>query len=98
MESEITAAEGEGPVDALDKCLRKTLAAFFPEVNRMRLRDFKVRIIDGTVGTAAHTRVLIDSTDGQEEWGTVGLSENIIEAAWQALQDSIEYFLSHKRE
>lgn len=98
MESEITAAEGEGPVDALDKCLRKTLAAFFPEVNRMRLRDFKVRIIDGTVGTAAHTRVLIDSTDGQQEWGTVGLSENIIEAAWQALQDSIEYFLSHKRE
>ena len=50
------------------------------------------------MGTAAHTRVLIDSTDGQEEWGTVGLSENIIEAAWQALQDSIEYFLSHKRE
>ncbi|MGN0866684.1 MAG: citramalate synthase [Oligosphaeraceae bacterium] len=93
QESEITAAEGEGPVDALDKCLRKTLTTFFPEVRKMRLRDFKVRIIDGSVGTAAHTRVLIDSTDGQREWSTVGLSENIIEAAWQALQDSVEYFL-----
>lgn len=96
QESEITAAEGEGPVDALDKCLRKTLATFFPQVSKMRLRDFKVRIIDGSVGTAAHTRVLIDSTDGQREWSTVGLSENIIEAAWQALQDSVEFFLKEE--
>jgi len=93
-ESEIMAAEGEGPVDALDKCLRKSLTQFFPEVSKMKLRDFKVRIIDGAVGTAAHTRVLIDSTDGQQEWSTVGLSENIIEAAWQALQDSVEFFLA----
>lgn len=96
-ESEIMAAEGEGPVDALDKCLRKSLTQFFPEVSKMRLRDFKVRIIDGAIGTAAHTRVLIDSTDGQREWSTVGLSENIIEAAWQALQDSVEFFLSSKK-
>ncbi len=95
-ESEITAAEGEGPVDALDKCLRKALLTFFPDVSQMRLRDFKVRIIDGAAGTAAHTRVLIDSTDGQKEWSTVGLSENIIEAAWQALQDSVEFFLTPK--
>lgn len=91
--SEINAAEGEGPVEALDICLRKSLATFFPEVRNMKLRDFKVRIIDGSAGTAAKTRVLIDSTDGKREWSTVGLSENIIEAAWQALQDSIEYFI-----
>ncbi|MCQ2397014.1 MAG: citramalate synthase [Lentisphaeria bacterium] len=91
--SEINAAEGEGPVEALDICLRKSLATFFPEVRNMKLRDFKVRIIDGSAGTAAKTRVLIDSTDGKREWSTVGLSENIIEAAWQALQDSINYFI-----
>lgn len=97
QKSEIMAAEGEGPVDALDSCLRKALVTFFPQIKDMRLRDFKVRIIDGKIGTAAHTRVLIDSTDGRTEWGTVGLSENIIEAAWQALQDSVVYFLNNRK-
>ena len=92
-ESALTAAEGEGPVNALDLALRKALAGFFPEVASMRLRDFKVRIIDGSGGTAAQTRVLIDSSDGTRDWGTVGMSENIIEASWQALLDSVEYYL-----
>lgn len=90
---EITAAEGEGPVNALDLALRKALTAFFPQVADMELRDFKVRIIDGAGGTAAQTRVLIDSGDKNSGWTTVGMSENIIEASWQALLDSVEYFL-----
>lgn len=89
----LTAAEGEGPVNALDLALRKALTGFFPKVGNMRLRDFKVRILDGADGTAAQTRVLIDSSDGTRDWGTVGMSENIIEASWQALLDSVEYYL-----
>lgn len=92
-ETEITAAEGDGPVNALDIALRKVLKRFYPEVEAMQLRDFKVRILDGTGGTAAKTRVLIESGDGTSTWGTVGVSENIIEASWEALLDSIEHFL-----
>ena len=91
--TELTAAEGEGPVNALDLALRKALSKFFPEVAEMRLRDFKVRIIDGADATAAQTRVLVDSTARGEAWTTVGVSENIIEASWQALLDSVEYYL-----
>jgi 2-isopropylmalate synthase len=97
-ETEIAAAEGDGPVNALDIALRKVLKRFYPEVENMSLRDFKVRILDGKEGTAAKTRVLIESGDGKNIWGTVGVSENIIEASWEALLDSIEHFLFQSRE
>lgn len=92
-ETEITAAEGDGPVNALDIALRKVLKRFYPQVEAMQLLDFKVRILDGAGGTAAKTRVLIESGDGKSTWGTVGVSENIIEASWEALLDSIQHFL-----
>ncbi|MBW2101487.1 MAG: citramalate synthase [Deltaproteobacteria bacterium] len=93
-DQEITAAEGEGPVNALDNALRKALAKFYPEVEEMRLVDFKVRVIDGRDGTAAKVRVRIESRDSKEIWSTIGVSENIIEASWQALADSVQYKLS----
>ncbi|MEE9216216.1 MAG: citramalate synthase [Anaerolineales bacterium] len=89
-----TAAEGNGPVNALDAALRKALAPIYPEVNSFQLVDYKVRIVDGQNGTAATTRVLIDSRNGSQEWSTVGASTNIIEASWQALTDSIDYGLA----
>lgn len=92
-EREHTAAEGTGPVNALDRALRKALERFYPELRQMHLSDFKVRVIDAQAGTAAKVRVLIESTDEESTWATVGLSENIIEAAWEALVDSIEYKL-----
>ena len=92
-QTEIAAAEGDGPVNALDLALRKVLLPFYPQLGELRLRDFKVRIIDGKDGTAAQTRVLIESGDGKGSWGTVGVSENIIEASWEALVDSVEYSL-----
>lgn len=95
-ESKLVAAEGEGPVNALDLALRKALERFYPEIRGIQLVDYKVRIIEGVNGTAAHTRVLIDSTDGSTFWGTVGLSENIIQASWEALVDSMEYILFRK--
>lgn len=88
-----TVAEGDGPVNALDGALRRALVKFFPRLQRVELTDYKVRIIAGSLGTAAKTRVLIYSTDGKREWGTVGVSENIIEASLQALVDSMEYAL-----
>jgi len=88
-----TVADGDGPVNALDSALRAALANFYPQVKKIVLTDYKVRILDSTTGTAAKTRVLIQSTDGQEEWGTVGVSPNIIEASLQALIDSMEYRL-----
>jgi 2-isopropylmalate synthase len=88
-----TAAEGNGPVSALDAALRKALVPAFPAVGRIHLADYKVRILDGRDGTSATTRVLIDSTDGERRWSTLGASANIIEASWQALADSIEYAL-----
>jgi 2-isopropylmalate synthase len=92
-EEEITAAEGDGPVNALDNALRKALNGFFPQITEMKLVDFKVRVIEGTDGTGAKVRVNIESMDAQEVWSTVGVSENIIEASWQALVDSIQYKL-----
>jgi len=92
-ETELAAAEGDGPVNALDRALRKVLTRFYPEIEKVDLRDFKVRIIEGDAGTAAKTRVLIESGDEESIWGTVGVSENIIEASWQALLDSVEYVL-----
>ena len=94
--SELTAAEGDGPVNALDLALRKSLERFYPEIKEIALADFKVRILDGVNGTAARTRVLIDSTDGRNTWGTVGLDDNIIQASWEALVDSVEYALYRK--
>jgi 2-isopropylmalate synthase len=88
-----TAAEGDGPVSALDRALRKALSPVYPELARIKLDDYKVRILDGGSGTSATTRVLIDSTDGHRHWGTVGASQNIIEASWRALTDAIEYGL-----
>lgn len=89
-------AEGDGPVNALDGALRRALAKPFPQVQQVTLTDYKVRILDGVAGTAAKTRVLITSTDGKREWGTVGVSENIIEASLQALVDSMEFALLKK--
>lgn len=91
--AEYTVDEGDGPVNALDKALRKALLPHFPKIARVRLEDYKVRIIDSGTGTAAKTRVLIVSSDGLQTWGTVGVSTNIIDASWQALVDSLEYFL-----
>jgi 2-isopropylmalate synthase len=91
-----TVAEGDGPVNALDGALRRALVKFFPKLKNIELTDYKVRIINGTTGTAAKTRVLITSSDGKREWGTVGVSENIIEASLQALVDSLEYALLKK--
>jgi 2-isopropylmalate synthase len=94
-ETVLTAAEGDGPVNALDAALRKALTPFFPQVSGMKLTDYKVRIIDGLMGTAAKTRVLIDSSSGDHAWSTVGVSCNIIDASWHALIDSIAYHLLH---
>jgi 2-isopropylmalate synthase len=93
-DEEITAAEGDGPVNALDNALRKALTNFFPHIQEMGLVDFKVRVIDGRDGTAAKVRVQIESRDLREIWSTIGVSENIIEASWQALVDSVQYKLS----
>ncbi len=91
--TEITAAEGNGPVNALDKALRKALEVFYPSLKNVSLRDYKVRVLDTKDATAAKVRVLIESTDGEEYWTTVGVSTDIIEASWIALVDSIEYKL-----
>jgi 2-isopropylmalate synthase len=91
---EITAAEGYGPVSALDNALRKALGKFYPDLDTMRLVDFKVRVIDGREGTAAKVRVLIDSRDRDNLWSTIGVSEDIIEASWHALADSFQYKLA----
>ena len=91
-----TVAEGDGPVNALDSALRLALGKFFPQLKKVQLTDYKVRIIESKTGTAAKTRVLIESTNGKDEWGTVGVSENIIEASLQALVDSMEYALMRK--
>lgn len=97
-EENVTAAEGDGPVNALDKALRKALENFYPQLCKMRLKDFKVRILDSNLATAAVTRVQIESTDGVRSWHTVGVSGNIIEASWEALIDAIEYFLDNHTE
>ena len=92
-EIEHTAANGDGPVNALDNALRKALTRFYPEISKIKLIDYKVRVLNEKHGTSAKVRVLIQSGDGIETWSTVGVSENIIEASWQALCDSINYKL-----
>ena len=91
------AAEGNGPVNALDAALRKALIDEYPQLNEMRLIDYKVRVVDSGGGTAASIRVNIESTDMEEQWGTIGVSENIIEASWRALVDAVEYKLNKTR-
>jgi 2-isopropylmalate synthase len=97
-QTEQTVAEGDGPVNALDKALRKALVRFYPAISKVALTDFRVRILDPEEATAAKTRVLIESSDGEDTWGTVGVSENIIEASWEALVDSVEYKLFREEE
>jgi 2-isopropylmalate synthase len=92
-ESEHRVAEGDGPVNALDAALRAALVRYYRQLEHVHLTDYKVRIIDSSTGTAARTRVLIESSDGQSEWGTVGVNDNIVEASLQALVDSLEYAL-----
>jgi 2-isopropylmalate synthase len=95
---EITAAEGYGPVSALDNALRKALGRFFPDLDTMRLVDFKVRVIDGGRGTAAKVRVFIESRDQDQIWSTIGVSEDIIEASWHALADSFQFKLANEKQ
>lgn len=92
-ESRHEVAEGDGPVNALDAALRKALNGTFAGLADMRLIDYKVRVVNGEAGTAAKIRVIIESTDGHDTWGTIGVSENIIEASWLALVDAVEYKL-----
>ena len=94
---EHTAAQGNGPVNALDSALRKALVKFYPQIEEIKLLDYKVRVLGGGEGTGATVRVLIESGDGHERWGTVGVSHNVIEASWQALVDSIDYKLYRDR-
>ncbi len=94
---EHTAANGNGPVNAMDNALRKALTKFYPEIAQMHLADFKVRVLEDNKGTDSSVRVLIDQTDGVDHWGTVGVSSNLIEASWMALVDGIEYLLFKKR-
>jgi 2-isopropylmalate synthase len=93
----IESAEGQGPVGALDNALRKALTNDYPQLDTMQLEDFRVRVLDESVGTGAVVRVLIDMSDGEQEWTTVGVSENIIEASWEALTDGYLYGLLHPR-
>ena len=93
---EHTAAVGHGPVDALDHALRKALEVFYPQLREVKLLDYKVRVLAANQGTASKVRVLVESGDQKEKWGTVGVSENVMEASWQALADSIEYKLLPK--
>ena len=91
----VTTGEGNGPVNALDSALRKALGDRFPELERLHLTDFKVRVLEARQGTGAVTRVLIDTTNGERTWTTIGVSENIIEASWQALVDSLVFGILH---
>ncbi len=89
-----TVADGNGPVNALDAALRKALITAYPHIADFTLADYKVRILDGANGTAATTRVLIETQNGTRRWSTVGASPNIIEASWRALADAVEYGLA----
>lgn len=95
-QTEITAAEGDGPVNALDKALRKALERFYPQIADIKLTDYKVRVLDSNFATASKVRVLIETTDGEDVWTTVGVSSDIIEASWRALVDSMEHKLIKK--
>ena len=94
---EHAAALGSGPVHALDRALRKALTGFYPSLEEVELLDYKVRVLSSGEGTGASVRVLIESGDGHSQWGTVGVSHNVIEASWQALVDSIDYKLYKDR-
>jgi 2-isopropylmalate synthase len=91
----ITTAEGDGPIDALNQAMREAIGSTYPALARIHLTDFKVRILETGDGTAAVTRVLLDSTNGERDWSTIGVSENIIEASWEALLDSLVFGLLH---
>jgi 2-isopropylmalate synthase len=95
---EHTASEGDGPVHALDQALRKALVQFYPEIEEMHLSDYKVRVLSGKDGTASKVRVLLESCTDSTVWNTVGVSEDIIEASWQALTDSFIYFLMKRKQ
>jgi 2-isopropylmalate synthase len=93
----VRTAEGNGPVHALDRALREALAEIHPELREIELVNFKVRILDETKGTDAVTRVLLDASDGERVWGSIGVSENVIESSWDALVDSLEYRMQLSR-
>lgn len=95
---EHTAADGNGPVHALDRAVKKALVRFFPELESVSLSDYKVRVLDARQGTASSVRVLVQSTDGSESWGTVGVSTNVIEASWLAIIDSLLYKLAFRQD
>ena len=97
-QEELTAAEGDGPVNALDEAVRKALERFYPEIREIRLTDYKVRVLDSDMASAARVRVLIESTDHRENWTTIGVSTDIIDASWRALVDSMEYKLVREQE
>ena len=86
-------AEGNGPVNAIDRALRSALEGPYPQLARVHLTDFKVRILDGAGATGAVTRVLLDATDGERDWTTIGVSANIIESSWRALEESLVFGL-----
>src|SRR6185369_10195656 len=92
-EDQLTVAEGDGPVHALDSALRKALLRFYPELAEIKLTDFKVRVVNVREGTAAKVRTIVDSSDGEDTWSTVGVSTNMIEASWHALVDGVVYGL-----
>jgi 2-isopropylmalate synthase len=94
---EHTAASGTGPVNALDKALRKALEPFYPDIQGIHLIDYRTRVLGGDAATASVVRVVIESADEHGSWSTVGVSENILEASWEALADSIEYGLARQR-
>ncbi len=96
-QTELTAAESDGPVNAMDLSLRKAISKFYPEINKTWLSDYKVRVLDGDRGTEARVRVLITTTDGIRNWNTVGVSTNIITASLIALSDSHEYAIMTNR-
>ena len=94
----VATAEGNGPVNALDSALRQAIGKYYPSLSHIHLIDYRVRVLDTKLGTGAVTRVLIDTTDGENTWTTIGVSENIIEASWRALYDSIVYGLLHSED
>jgi 2-isopropylmalate synthase len=93
----IATAEGAGPVGALDNAIRLALGGVFPALDDMTLTDYRVRVLDPEEGTQATVRVLIETSDGRKEWSTVGVSDDIIEASWNALEESLTYGLLHPR-
>jgi 2-isopropylmalate synthase len=94
-ERRVAVGEGNGPVNALDEALRSVLRVRYPAIDRIHLTDYRVRVLEGAAATKAVVRVLIDSTDGDRSWSTIGVSENVIEASWRALVDSLVFGLLH---